>query len=120
MAPFYGWGSTASRLQNNFGEVVYFLPQSSQKVLVLIWWTLEGWKAESTLEMPSGSEQVAPRLGIQHLNQLGHHSVSPSLHGAWKTEFFVILDSFPPFYTLTTQKIKMLQKWKKQLKISSF
>ena len=26
MAPFYGWGSTVSRLQSPFEEVVYFLP----------------------------------------------------------------------------------------------
>ena len=36
MAPFYGWGSAASRLQSHYREVVYFLPQSSQKFLVLI------------------------------------------------------------------------------------
>ena len=40
-APFYGWGSTASRLQSHYEEVVYFLPLSSQKYLVLIWLTLE-------------------------------------------------------------------------------
>ena len=26
IAPFYGWGSTASRLQNHFEEAIYFLP----------------------------------------------------------------------------------------------
>ena len=31
MAHFYGWGSTASRLQSLFEEAVYFLPLSSQK-----------------------------------------------------------------------------------------
>ena len=31
MAHFYGWGSTASRLQSHFEEAVYFLPLSSQK-----------------------------------------------------------------------------------------
>ena len=36
MAPFYGWGSTVSRLQNHCKEVVYFLPLSSQKFLVQI------------------------------------------------------------------------------------
>ena len=39
-----------------FEEAVYFLPLSSQKFLVLILLTLEGWKAESTLEPPSGFE----------------------------------------------------------------
>ena len=41
MTPFYGWGSTASRLQSHFEETVYFLQPSSQKVLVLIWSTSE-------------------------------------------------------------------------------
>ena len=36
MLPFYGWGSTASRLQSHYEETVYFLPLSSQKFLVLI------------------------------------------------------------------------------------
>ena len=36
MAPFYRWGSTASRLQSH-DETVYFLPISSQKFLVLIY-----------------------------------------------------------------------------------
>ena len=26
MAPFFGWGSTASRLQSHHEEAVYFLP----------------------------------------------------------------------------------------------
>ena len=46
MAPFYGWGSTASRL-DHFEEAVYFLPLSSQKFLALILLTSERWKAES-------------------------------------------------------------------------
>ena len=64
MAPFSGWDSTASRLEP-LREAVYFLPLSSQKFLVLILLTLEGWKAESK---PSGFEQGTPGLGIQHLN----------------------------------------------------
>ena len=57
MAPFYRWGSTASRLQSHYEETVYFLPPSSQKFLVFIWSTSEGWKAETTLEPPNGFEQ---------------------------------------------------------------
>ena len=34
-------------------------------------------------------------------------------YGVWRTQFFVILNRFLPFYPLTTQKIKMLKKWKK-------
>ena len=64
MAPFYGWGSTASRLQSHFKEVVYFLPLSSQKVLILIWSTSEGWKTDSTFELPSGFEHRTLGLGI--------------------------------------------------------
>ena len=37
-----------------------------------------------------------------------------------RTEFFVILDCFLPFTTLTAQKIKIFKKWKKRLEISSF
>ena len=68
MAPFYGWGSTASRLQSHFEEADYFLLPRSQKVLVLIWSYSEGWKAELTLEPPSGFEHGAPGLGIRRLN----------------------------------------------------
>ena len=66
--PFYGWSSTASSLQSHYEEAVYFLQLSSQKFLVLILSTSEGWKAESTLEPPSGFEHGTPGLGIQHLN----------------------------------------------------
>ena len=41
---------------SHFEEAVYFLLFSSQEFLVLILLTLEGWKAESTLEPPSGFE----------------------------------------------------------------
>ena len=64
MALFYGWGSTVSRLQSHYEETVYFLPLSSQKFLVLILSTSEGWKAELTLEPPSGFELGTPELGI--------------------------------------------------------
>ena len=53
---------------NHFEEVVYFLPFSSQKLLVLILSTSWGWKAESFLEPPSGFEHGTPGLGIQCLN----------------------------------------------------
>ena len=36
MAPFYGWGSTASRLEP-FQEGSYFLPLSSQKLVLRRW-----------------------------------------------------------------------------------
>ena len=39
---------------SHFEEAVYFLPLSSQKFLVLVLATSEGWKAESTLKPPSG------------------------------------------------------------------
>ena len=41
-------------------------------------------------------------------------------YGAWQTEFFVILGYFCPLTSLTTQKIKILIKFKKCLEISSF
>ena len=51
-----------------FEEEVYFLPLSSQKFLILILSTLEGWKAGSTLERPSGFEHGATGLETQRLN----------------------------------------------------
>ena len=50
-----------------FEEAVYFLRLSSQKFLFLILLTSERWKAESTLEPPSGFEHGTPGLGIQRL-----------------------------------------------------
>ena len=41
MAPFYGWGSTASRLKSLRGDIL-FLPLSSQKSVVLILSAMEG------------------------------------------------------------------------------
>ena len=60
MALFHEWGSSVSRLQGHTEETVYFLPPSSQKFLVLISSTLEGLKAESTLEPPSSFEHENP------------------------------------------------------------
>ena len=50
---------------------------------------------------------------------------SHMMYGCWDMEcngqnFFVILDCFWPFTPLTTQKIKILEKWKKHLEILSF
>ena len=56
MAPFYGWGSTVSRLQNPYKEFVDFLQLSSMGFLTIIWLTSEEWKAEPTLEPPIGFE----------------------------------------------------------------
>ena len=53
MASFYGWGATASRLQPLRGGSLS---------------TSEGWKADSTLEPPSGFQHATPGLRIQLLN----------------------------------------------------
>ena len=53
---------------SHFEEAVYFLPFNFQKFLVRILPTSEGWKAESTLEPPSGFEHGTSGLGIQRLN----------------------------------------------------
>ena len=58
-------------------EAVYFLPLSSQNFLVLILSTLEGWKAELTLELPSGFEHGTPGLDIQRLN---HYAIAELLY----------------------------------------
>ena len=49
-------GIQLSQDYSHYEETVYFLPLNSQEVLVLIWSTTEGWKAESTLVLPSGFE----------------------------------------------------------------
>ena len=69
-APFFGDGVQLPQGYNShfFEAAVYFLAFSSRKFLVLILSTSERWKAELTLEPPSGFEHEAPGLGIQHLN----------------------------------------------------
>ena len=49
---------------------------TSQKLLVLILLTSEGWKTDSTLEPPSGFEHETLGLGIQRLN---HLAIAPFL-----------------------------------------
>ena len=49
-------------------EADYFLILSSQKFLVLVLLTSEGWKAVSTLEPPSSYQHGTYGLGIQRLN----------------------------------------------------
>ena len=59
MAPFYGWGSTVSRLQSNYEETVDFLPLDPHNYLVPIQSASEGWKTELTLE-PSAVLNLEP------------------------------------------------------------
>ena len=56
-------------------ERVKFQPLSPQEFLVLIWLTMERWKAESTLEPRSGFEPGTHELGIQHPNHC-HWSIT--------------------------------------------
>ena len=65
MAPFLWMEFNCLQGYRHFKEAVYFLPFSSQKFLVLILLTSEGWKAESNLEQPSRFEHGTPGLGIQ-------------------------------------------------------
>ena len=90
MALFYECCSTASRLEP-LGGGSLLLPLSPQKFLVLTLSTLEGWKAESTLEPPSGFEYGIPELGIQRLN---HQAIAPRMvkyvcfsRDVWKRSF---------------------------------
>ena len=64
MAPFYGWGSSASRLEPLRGGSLLV----TTKFPEIPGTTMEGLKAESTLEPPSGFEHRTPGLEIQHLN----------------------------------------------------
>ena len=67
MTPFFMDGVQLPQGYSHFEEAAYFLPFSSQKFLVLILSTSEGWKAESTLEPPSGFEHGTPGLAIAPL-----------------------------------------------------
>ena len=51
MAPFYGWGSTAKRLEPLLGGSLLFTTKFPE-FLVLILLTSEGWRAESTFSHP--------------------------------------------------------------------
>ena len=66
MAPFYGWGSTASRLEPLWGGSLLYNTKSPE-FLVLILSNSEGWKAESTLGWPNGFDHETPGLWIQCL-----------------------------------------------------
>ena len=64
MAPFYGWGSTASRLEPLWGGNLLFttkFPEIPGTYFIDL-------KAESNLEPPSGLEHGTPGLVIQRLN----------------------------------------------------
>ena len=67
MTSFYGWGSTASKLDPLRGGSLLFTTKFLE-IQVLILSTSKGWKAESTLEPPGGFEHGTPGLGIQRLN----------------------------------------------------
>ena len=67
MAPFYGWGSTASRLEPLQGGSLLFTTKSPEIPGTHLS-TSEGRKAESTLEPTGGFEHRTPGLGIQRLN----------------------------------------------------
>ena len=66
--PLFMDGVQLPQVYSYFEEGVYFLPLSSQKFLVLILLTSEGWKAELILEPCSGFEHGTPGFGFQHLD----------------------------------------------------
>ena len=59
MAPFYRWGSTASRLVPLRGGNLLFTT-NFREIRRTILSTSEGWKAEPSLEPPSGFEHGRP------------------------------------------------------------
>ena len=68
MTPFYGWGSAVSRLEPLSGGSLLFTAKFLEIPDTSISSNSEGWKAEPTLESPSGFEQGTPGLGFQRLN----------------------------------------------------
>ena len=58
---------------------------------------------------------------IFHLRTINeHYDVWFLRYGLRRTKFFLILNDFLLLYPLTTQKVKVLKKWRKCLEISSF
>ena len=53
---------------SHFEEAVYFLALTSQKFLMLILSTMEGWKTALTLEPPTGFEHGIFEFRIQRPN----------------------------------------------------
>ena len=66
MAAFYGWGSTASRLEPLWGSSLLYNTKFPE--IPDIHFINLGQKAESNLEPPNGFDHETPGLGIQHLN----------------------------------------------------
>ena len=62
MVHFYGWGSTASRLETHYEEAVYYLQLSSQKFLVL---TVSGVSGLNNLAV--ALLQVTPQISTNEI-----------------------------------------------------
>ena len=52
MVPFYGWGSTASRLPSLYKEIVYFLPQVPRSYWYTFNWSLRDERLGRFLSHP--------------------------------------------------------------------
>ena len=63
------------QLSQAYEKTVCFLPLSPQEYLVLISLTMEGLKAESTLEPQGGFKLETQRLRIQRLNHRPLHQL---------------------------------------------
>ena len=68
MAPSYGWGSTASKLEPLRGGSLLFTTKFPEISGTHFTDLGRMKKAESTLEPPSGFEHGTPGLGIQRLD----------------------------------------------------
>ena len=66
-------GVKLSQGYSHYEETVYLLPLSPKEVLELIWSTSKRWKAELTLEPPSGFEARTSGFGIQNAN---HYAIA--------------------------------------------
>ena len=62
MVYFYGWGSTASRLETHYEEAVYYLYLRSQKFLVL---TVSGVSGLNNLAV--ALLQVTPQISTNEI-----------------------------------------------------
>ena len=64
MAPIYVWGTTVSRLQNQYGEDSLLVTAKFPEIPGTHLLASEGWKTDSTLELLSDFDLGTHGLGI--------------------------------------------------------
>ena len=105
-------------------HILHMCTNTPEDIIILQMWTffalLPPWQSKKSKFWKNERNTKA----YYHFTHVYHkwpsHDVWFLRYGAWRTQFFVIYDHFLHFHPLTTQKIKILKKWKKHLKTLSF